>query len=106
MRKQYNKLVRDRIPEIIAGDGRGYETVTLSEEQYREALRTKLIEEAEEVAAASLEKLAIELADVYEIMAAIMSAYGIDRETVFAEQERRRAERGGFAKRIQLLWTE
>jgi predicted house-cleaning noncanonical NTP pyrophosphatase (MazG superfamily) len=106
MRKEYNKLVRDRIPEIIARDDREYEVVTMSEPEYREALRKKLVEEAEEVAAADHEKLKTELADVYEIMDALMSAYGIDRETVLAEQERRRAERGGFAKRIQLLWTE
>ena len=106
MRKQYNKLVRDRIPEIIERDGRDCSTRAMSEEQYREALRTKLIEEAEEVAAADREKLTTELADVYEIMDAIMVAYGIDREAVFAEQEMRRVERGGFAKRIQLLWTE
>ena len=106
MRKQYNKLVRDRIPEIIARDGREYEVVTMSEHEYREALRMKLVEEAEEAASAGPDKLMIELADVYEIVDAIMVAYGIDREDVLAEQEKRRAERGGFAERIQLLWTE
>ena len=106
MRKQYNKLVRDRIPEIIARDGRKYEVVTMSESEYHEALRTKLVEEAEEAASAEPGKLVIELADVCEIMDAIMVAYGIDREAVFAEKEKRRTERGGFAKRIQLRWAE
>lgn len=106
MRKQYNKLVRDRIPEIIERDGRGYETVIMSEEQYREALRAKLVEEAEEAASADSQELVMELADIFEIIDAVMSAYGIEREAVLAEQEQRRVERGGFAKRIQLLWTE
>ena len=106
MRKQYNKLVRDRIPDIIARDGREFETVTMSEPEYREALRTKLVEEAEEAASAGPDKLVIELADLCEIMDAIMGAYGIDREAVFVEQEKRRAERGGFVKRIRLLWAE
>ena len=57
MRKHYNKLVRDRIPEIIARDGRDYEVATMSEEDYRKALRTKLVEEAEEAAEADPEKL-------------------------------------------------
>ena len=106
MRKHYNKLVRDRIPEIIERDGRDYEIATMSEEEYRKALRAKLIEEAEEAAEADPEKLLIELADVYEIIDAIMAAYGIRREHVLAEQEKRRSARGGFTKRIELLWTE
>ena len=106
MRKQYNKLVRDRIPEIIERDGRAYEVVSMSDEEYREALRTKLIEEAEEAAVADREKLLSELADVYEIIDAIMVAYGIQREHVLEEQKTRRDQRGGFAKRIQLLWAE
>ena len=106
MRKQYNKLVRDRIPEIIARDGREYETVTLSEDQYREALRAKLMEEAKEVAVAEPDRLITELADVYEIMDAIMAAYQIERDLVLAEQDQRRVARGGFEKRLLLLWTE
>ena len=106
MRKHYNKLVRDRIPEIIERDSRDYEIATMSEEEYRKALRAKLVEEAEEAAEADPEKLVIELADVYEIIDAIMVAFGIQRELVMAEQEKRRSERGGFAKRIELLWAE
>ena len=106
MRKQYNKLVRDRIPEIIARDGREYEVVTMSEYEYREALRTKLVEEAQEAASADPGKLVIELADLCEILDAILAAYGLDREAVFVEQEKRRAERGGFVNRLRLVWAE
>jgi predicted house-cleaning noncanonical NTP pyrophosphatase (MazG superfamily) len=106
MRKEYNKLVRDRIPEIIMRDGRESEVVIMSKDEYREALRTKLIEEAEEAARADPGKLVIELADLYEVVDAIMAAYGIDRQLVLTEQKQRRIERGGFEERIQLLWTE
>jgi predicted house-cleaning noncanonical NTP pyrophosphatase (MazG superfamily) len=106
MRKEYRKLVRDRIPEIIEKDGRGCEVAILSEDEYRQALRAKLIEEAKEAAAAESGKLAVELADLYEIVDAVMAAYGIERTLVLAEQKKRRIERGGFEKRIQLLWTE
>ena len=53
MRQEYNKLVRDRIPEIICQNGWECEVVKLSEEEYRQALREKPIEEATEAALAS-----------------------------------------------------
>ena len=52
MRKEYNKLVRDRIPEIIRRDGRNCEIATISEDEYLQALREKLVEEAQEAAEA------------------------------------------------------
>ena len=48
--KTYNKLVRDRIPEIIAAEGRQYATETMADTEYRQALLVKLVEEAQEVA--------------------------------------------------------
>jgi predicted house-cleaning noncanonical NTP pyrophosphatase (MazG superfamily) len=66
MRKTYNKLVRDRIPEIIQAAGQEYATEVMSLEEYQQALREKLIEEAQEAADAS--DLISELADLYEVM--------------------------------------
>ena len=101
MRKEYNKLVRDNIPGIIQEQGREYRTVTMSKAEYLQALRNKLIEEAQEAAEASTQNV-IELADLYEIIDAVIVAYGIDRELVIKEQRQRRTERGGFDKRIRL----
>jgi predicted house-cleaning noncanonical NTP pyrophosphatase (MazG superfamily) len=106
MRKEYHKLVRDKIPEIIQQSGLKCETLTLSESEYRQALRQKVVEEAQEVAAADEENLITELADIYEVIDGIVETYGINRELIIAEQMRRRNERGGFQKRIKLLWTE
>ncbi|MBE9126215.1 MULTISPECIES: nucleoside triphosphate pyrophosphohydrolase [unclassified Coleofasciculus] len=105
MRKEYNKLVRDGIPELIRQDNHEYEVVVMGEEEYREALRQKLVEEAGEVAAADHQRLVSELADLYEVIDAVMAAYGIERELVLVEQVRRRVDRGGFLKRLKLLWT-
>jgi predicted house-cleaning noncanonical NTP pyrophosphatase (MazG superfamily) len=80
--------------------------MTMSEEEYRQALREKLIEEAREASEADLHHLVFELADLYEVIDALMTSYGISQETVKAEQQRKRTERGGFDGRIQLLWTE
>lgn len=106
MRKEYHKLVRDRIPEILLKAGLDFELTTLSETEYRHALRKKLIEESEELAASSAEHLLTELADVYEVLDALIESYGLDREAIVKKQKQRRSERGGFKHRIQLIWTD
>jgi predicted house-cleaning noncanonical NTP pyrophosphatase (MazG superfamily) len=106
MRIKYSKLIRDRIPEIIQADGRTCRTETLSEDDYRHALLQKLVEEAQEAADSGPDRLVTELADVFEILDTIMSVYSIHRESVLAEQQRRRSQRGAFHKRLRLLWTE
>ncbi|MBW4682476.1 MAG: nucleoside triphosphate pyrophosphohydrolase [Microcoleus vaginatus WJT46-NPBG5] len=107
MFQEYNKLVRDRIPEIIHKAGNECEVVTMSPDEYKQALRDKLIEEAQEAAgAANSQDLVKELADLYEVIDAVILTYGIERESVLAEQNRRRSERGGFEQRIKLRWTK
>ena len=66
MRKVYDKLVRDRIPDIIRQSGSECATETFSPDEFRRALRDKLVEEAREAANASDDDLLIELADVEE----------------------------------------
>jgi predicted house-cleaning noncanonical NTP pyrophosphatase (MazG superfamily) len=105
-RKNYNKLVRDRIPEIIVADGRQCGTEIITDDEYRCALLAKLIEEAEEVAAADRDELVKEIADLFEVIDALFVAFDLDREAVLAMQQKRSDERGGFEKRIKLLWTE
>lgn len=78
----------------------------LSEEDYQQALRQKLIEESHEAATAIGDDLIKELADLYEVIDGLMLVYHIDREAVVKIQEERRAERGGFNKRLRLLWVE
>ena len=103
MRKTYHKLVRDRIPEIIREPGKACEVITLAAEEFQQALRRKLVEEAQEVVGASGEELVVELADVYEILDVLMSAVGISEGQVRHVQAKRRAERGGFEQYLKLL---
>lgn len=106
MRQEHHKLVRDRIPEIIRQAGKQCEVVTMSEAEFSQALREKLIEEAQEAATATPEKLVSELADLQEVIDTVLVLYGIEREEILTEQRRKKAERGGFDQRLRLLWTD
>jgi predicted house-cleaning noncanonical NTP pyrophosphatase (MazG superfamily) len=104
-RTQHNKLVRDRIPDIIRAQGQQCATTILDDEQYRRALHAKLIEEATELAQAPREELLTELADVREVLDALIFYYRISEPALAGEQKKRRDERGGFLKRINLVWA-
>ena len=105
MEKEYHKLVRDRIPDIIRQSGIECEIAVLSDAEYRQALRQKLIEEAAEAAAADRDELVAELADLYEVIDALMISYGISGDEVLNAQAKRRETRGGFTQKIILLRT-
>ena len=81
MGKQYHKLVRDKIPQIIADTGKTCRTDILDEETYLQLLDEKLGEElAEYQQSKSLE----ELADLLEVMEAVVAARGYTWEQLEA----------------------
>ena len=97
--KVYNKLVRDRIPEIIEADSKRCVCETLSQDQYIAMLDAKLNEELEEYQQSkSLE----ELADLLEVMGAVVRARGYSWEQLTDIRKKKKEERGGFEKRILL----
>ncbi len=103
----YNKLVRDRIPEIIAAEGKGTETRVLDDAEYRAALAVKILEEAGELSEAGRSgnsaEIAKEAADVLETLEALCAAHGISTEDVRRVKEKRRRDRGAFEGRIFLV---
>lgn len=97
--KQYHKLVRDRIPEIIEADGKTCVCETLSDEDYLSLLDQKLNEElAEYQESNSLE----ELADLLEVMRAVVKARGWTMEDLEQVRAKKATKRGGFEKKILL----
>jgi predicted house-cleaning noncanonical NTP pyrophosphatase (MazG superfamily) len=69
----YNKLVRDKIPEIIRNSGKDFNCITLKNESYISELKRKLQEEVEEYAQASDDAEAVEeLADILEVVHALI----------------------------------
>lgn len=103
----HNKLVRDLIPEFIQSTGATCQVEVLSPPEYEQALRQKLVEEAQEAAAAaSLDQLIQEIADVREVLDALMLAHQISENTVAEAQVQKRQARGSFQKRLKLIQTE
>lgn len=101
--KEYNKLVRDRIPEIIEKSGKKAITRTLTDEEFKEYLEKKLDEEVAEFhESKSLE----ELVDILEVLSALRRAYDYHSEDLQAKQIVKYIERGGFAKKILLIGVE
>ena len=99
----HNKLVRDQIPEIIEASGKTCVTEILAKEDYIRALDAKLSEElAEYQQSKSLE----ELADLLEVMDAVVKARGYTWEELECIRTRKREKRGGFEERILLKESE
>jgi predicted house-cleaning noncanonical NTP pyrophosphatase (MazG superfamily) len=106
MRVVYNKLIRDRIPEIIRAAGYNPVIRTLDESRYTEALLVKLLEEAHEAQVAPAQELSEELADVLEVLMSIASAVGITWEQILNVAAAKRNERGGFQHRLLLEYVD
>ena len=99
MIKKYNKLVRDRIPEIIENSGNTCVTEILSDEDYLRMLDAKLDEELAEYHA---DRNIEELADLMEVIRACAVARGYTLEQLEQVRAEKSAKRGGFAKKILL----
>ena len=96
---KYHKLIRDRIPQIIESQGKICVTEVLSQEAYLKMLDEKLNEElAEYQESKSLE----ELADLLEVMEAVVTARGYTWQQLIATRDEKREKRGGFQDRILL----
>lgn len=97
--KIYHKLVRDRIPDIIKADSKTCVTEILPDKQYLEMLDAKLSEElAEYQESKSLE----ELADLLEVIQAVVNARGWTWEQLEQVRADKAAERGAFHKKLLL----
>ncbi|WP_119731035.1 NUDIX domain-containing protein [Thermomonospora amylolytica] len=93
------KLVRDRIPEIIESAGGRPDVRVAADGEYRAFLRAKLLEETGEYAAADDPE---ELADVLEVVYALAAAHGVPAGELDRMRRAKAAERGGFDRRLVL----
>lgn len=97
--KTYNKLVRDKIPEIIKADGRECEIEIVGKEKKYKLLEAKLEEEVNEFLE---DKNLEELADVMEVLFGLAESLGYSEEELLEARDKKRKERGGFKEGIVL----
>jgi len=103
MKKIYQKLVRDRIPGIIADAGKSFATRKASPEELMDYAMKKLQEEVTEFIE---DPCAEEAADIMEIFHFICDQLEIRDLTVVAEKTAKRVSRGGFEQGIILEWVD
>lgn len=104
MRYEYNKLVRDKIPEEInSNKNKSCKYRILSDEEYINELNKKVIEEAQEF----IEENSVEeLGDLMEVISAIMKIKEIDIEQVKSEMHKKSEKRGKFENKIFLEYVD
>lgn len=100
--KIFDKLVRDRIPEIIENSSNYCEVEVVSDEVALEYLYKKLQEEVDELVE---DKSLEEIADVVEVLFAIGGKYGYSEDDILNRRNEKRAKSGGFEDNIVLKKT-
>lgn len=103
MIKKYDKLVRDKIPQIIEANGSRCLRRVLEPEEYLVRVDAKLDEELAEYHA---EPCLEELADLLEVVYAAAEARGYGRQALEEARAEKEEKRGAFRDRILLLEVE
>jgi predicted house-cleaning noncanonical NTP pyrophosphatase (MazG superfamily) len=103
----YNKLVRDKIPQIIENSGKKFSTEVLNDKDYIKYLKEKAYEELDEYCAAETDGEALEeLADLLEVIWALAKLHGSSIERVDAVRKDKASKRGGFQEKVFLIEVE
>ena len=106
-RKTYNKLIRDKIPEIIKKDNAIPKISILNDEQFAIALKEKLVEEAKELLEAKTsEEILNELSDVLELVESIATNNKLTITEVEKQKLVKKEKRGGFEKKLFLEYVD
>jgi len=107
MIKKYNKLIRDRILEIIRGAGEKPFWRVLNKKEYFEEVKKKVVEEAKELTKVKNKKGVInEVVDIQELIDVLVSELGLTKSEIQKQQKIKNKKRGGFKKKLFLIKTE
>lgn len=99
----YNKLVRDKIPDLIRAQQEHPNIRILDDREYRQLLEAKLDEEVGEF---HRDRNLEELADILEVVYALAEDMGYSQEELLDEYKQKHEARGGFRERIFLISKE
>lgn len=97
---KYNKLIRDRIPEIIEASGKKAVVEKVEGDELLDLLNKKLFEELKEYEESGEVE---ELADLVEVVQAILDYKEVSMEEFNKLREKKNATRGGFKKGLLLI---
>ncbi len=107
MIKKYNKLIRDRILEIIKDAGEKPFWRTLNQKEYLREIKKKIVEEAKELIKANDKKgIVDEIVDIQELIDVLISEIGLRKLEIKKQQKLKNKKRGGFKKRLFLIKTK
>lgn len=101
--KIYNKLVRDKIPQVIESSGKKCDIHIAGKEEKTLLLEEKLKEEVGEYLQ---DKNLEELADVLEVLVGLANELGYSEEELFRKRVEKKEERGGFIEGVVLERVE
>jgi predicted house-cleaning noncanonical NTP pyrophosphatase (MazG superfamily) len=100
----YNKLVRDKILEVIEAKGLQYNAKMLDSNDFILEVKAKMKEEAQEFYEANNVNDSLEeLADILELVHTAVNLLGVSYEELNVIREQKKAKRGGFEKAIYLM---
>lgn len=102
MEIEYNKLVRDKIPEIIEANGNIPYTRKLDELQFERELNLKFYEELDELIEANDDKRVDELVDIFELVRAYSKYLGVDFKELVELADKKNELNGSFDSRLYL----
>jgi len=98
---KFDKLIRDKILDMMHSTGYIVHDKKLTGKELIEALKNKLLEEAHEVVQAkSVEELKEELADLQEVVSALVSACKLDSAEIEKIRVAKKQKKGGFSEGI------
>ena len=106
-RFKVDKLIRDKLPAMMRNDGLVVHECILEPDEFVSRLKDKLIEEAHEVyQAQDRAALALELADVVEVVYALAHVSGLSMEHIEQKRQEKRTQRGGFDGHVYCAFVE
>jgi predicted house-cleaning noncanonical NTP pyrophosphatase (MazG superfamily) len=100
MKVDYNKIVRDKIPEIIRNSGRTCEYKILGESEVKGALKEKLIEKAQIFSVRPSED---ELSDIYELLEAIVETFDFEPMHIDYLKIQNKENKGTYSEKVFLI---
>lgn len=107
MKREYKKLVRDRVPELIEKTNKTCVVRILEEDEFVQCLKDKLYEEIEEyLESENNQEATEELADLIEVIYALAKTHGISQERLEQIRLNKLKPRGAFEKKVYLEYTE